>query len=105
MLPNNPPMLPNNPSPRIVTPPRPPKNIPFIAPKGLDATPFARDPNKLPPDEAYSGRFRHSEDGEDYALAIVPDNELGTTHKLKNSIHFFECDEKEFKLRFTPVVA
>lgn len=54
----------------------------------------------IPSGEFNKGHFISKADGEPYALAIIPDDIRGKTHKLKNSAHFWEGTEAEFKEAF-----
>lgn len=55
----------------------------------------------LPKDDEYNkGIFRSHADGELYALAIVENDPLGRNYKLKNTAHFSELSESEFRIAF-----
>ena len=54
-----------------------------------------------PTDDKYTkGFFKCKEDGELYALAIHEADDYFRTHSLKNSIHFRQDTEAEFRLLF-----
>lgn len=48
----------------------------------------------------FKGRYINKADGETYALAIIPNDVRGKTHKLKNTVHFTEGNEDWFRLNF-----
>lgn len=55
-----------------------------------------------PMDQFTCGKFRRKSDGEEYALAIVPDNSLNSrTHRLMNTSHYWEGTETQFIEAFT----
>jgi hypothetical protein len=74
----------------------PASNIPFVERKEL----VLPNSHPLPPDSAYTGRYRNRDDGELYASAIVENDPLGRSRKCKNTVHFWEGSEKEFNLAF-----
>lgn len=82
----------NNPSTSV------PPNIPIV--ERITPPDPEQGATAPPPDEAYSGLYRNINDSELYALAVVSDPHLGRTHRLKNSQHYFECDEKDFRKLF-----
>lgn len=54
-----------------------------------------------PKDEEFTdGMFKHSETGEPYALCKHEPDTYGNTHSLKNSAHFWQGREKEFRATF-----
>ena len=79
-----------------------PANIPVAV-----ATPEAKNPRypgQPPEDEKYKGEYLNSEDGEIYALHIadVKDcDETLRTHHLKNTLHYWNGTEEDFRRIFT----
>ena len=71
--------------------------IDFVAP------PAILDPRAMPPrDEDHDkGAFTRLSDGELYALAIHEKDTYGRTHSLKNTLHFWQGSEPEFRMQFT----
>ena len=55
--------------------------------------------HSTPKDEEYTGGL-WTKDGEPYALCIHEPNEAGKTHTLKNSRHFWQGTNEEFKAAF-----
>lgn len=75
-----------------------PSNIPKVSKEeplgGAEPTP--------PADEFTLGTFKRKSDGEEYALAVVPMNPLnGRTHRLMNSLHYWEGTEQQFITDFS----
>ena len=62
----------------------------------------AFDPRSNPPkDEDHSaGVFKRISDGELYALAIHSPDCYNRTHSLKNTAHFWQGNESEFRIQF-----
>lgn len=55
--------------------------------------------------EFTDGRFlkRTGTPGEEYALCVHPPNAYGLTHSAKNTLHFWQGTEDQFRLEFDPV--
>lgn len=60
-------------------------------------------PGAVPKNSDYKGRYKNKNDGETYALVVVEDDPNGNTHKLKNTAHYFEGSEEDFKANFDKV--
>ena len=74
-------------------------NLPVV---NADEVSEALDPRSNPPrDEDHSkGIFKRISDGELYALAIHKPDCYNRTHSLKNSLHFWQGNESEFRIQF-----
>ena len=77
-----------------------PKNIPR-ADEGADPAHVAVGGGPSPELEDFEGKYRRKSDGELYALAIVPDDRIGRTHKATNTAHYWEGTEAQFREQFT----
>lgn len=79
------------------TPPAPeplPKNIPVVEKKDGPGG------GVIPKHEDFKGKYVRSSDGETYALAVVPGDINGRTHKAMNSEHYWEGTYEQFKKEF-----
>lgn len=72
-------------------------NLPVVDTKEVEI----KETSNGPRDEDFTrGNFKDKETGEVFALAIHEPDDYFRTHSLKNSAHFFQCTESEFRLRF-----
>lgn len=71
-------------------------NIPVVEEKPADS-----EIVKGVADEDFKdGQFVDRETNEKFALCIHAADDYGRTHSLKNSLHFYQCTEAEFRLKF-----
>lgn len=71
-------------------------NIPVV-----EESPVESDVPKGASDEDYKdGQFVDRETNEKFALCIHDADDYGRTHSLKNSLHFYQCTEEEFRQKF-----
>jgi hypothetical protein len=68
-------------------------------PKGVEVDELP-NPEPALKNADFKGRYKSKADGEVYALAIVKDDPRKRTHKLKNTVHFWEGSEEEFRAQF-----
>lgn len=73
------------------------KNIPKV---DVNTAPLVPVVGATPEDTAYKGRYTKHDDGEPYALAIDKEATDGRTHFAKNSAHFWNGTEAEFRAQF-----
>lgn len=77
--------------------PKPHPNLPVVEVKETTI----KETSNGPRDEDFTrGKFKDKETGEIFALAVHEPDDYFRTHSLKNSAHFFQCTESEFRLRF-----
>lgn len=81
----------------IVEKPKPHRNLPVVEVK---AEPVKETSNGPADDHFTGGIFRDRASGEEYALAIHPPDDYFRTHSLKNTAHFCQMTEEEFRQRF-----
>lgn len=76
--------------------PKPHPNLPVVS---VVESPVSE--SCAPKDEDFTdGVFAERETGEEFALAIHAPDDYFRTHSLKNTVHFIQCTEAEFLLKF-----
>jgi len=74
---------------------------------GIDNLPdvATKLPNPIPGDQAptndkYKGVYVSADDGEEYALAVLPFHPQGKTHCCKNRVHYWQGTKEQFRQTF-----
>lgn len=67
------------------------------------AEPIAAIVSEEPKNSEYSGRYTRRGNDEKFALAIRENARDGRTHFLKNTLHFINITEADFRLQFDEV--
>ena len=77
--------------------PAPHPNLPVVEAKEVQL----KEVSNGPKDEDFTGgTFKNRETGELFALAVHEPDDYFRTHSLKNTVHFQQCTESEFRLQF-----
>lgn len=77
--------------------PKPHPNLPVVEEKKVEV----KELSNAPKDEDFvKGWFKDRETGEVFSLAVHEPDDYFRTHSLKNSLHFQQVTEAEFRLRF-----